>query len=143
MLHVFSLITFTTRWSQENHRHDDIPAASELFRNKFRHLINSGSDSGRNVGSESETTTKRNRKKKKKKSAGKKKKAWLGFSFTLFKIFFHNKGLYQSFCIAGRRRMMLPIPGEADKLSLHPRVRGMWTRRGRAEFKPLLGAWSP
>lgn len=42
---------------------------AELFRNKFRHLINSWSDSGRNTG----------------------KKPSL-CRFTLFKIIFHNKG---------------------------------------------------
>lgn len=44
---------------------------AELFRNKFRHLINSWSDSGNTRG--------------KKKSPG-----WC--RFTLFKIIFHNKG---------------------------------------------------
>lgn len=44
---------------------------AELFRNKFRHLINSWSDSGRNT------------RKKKKPSLCR---------FTLFKIIFHNKG---------------------------------------------------
>lgn len=96
---------------------------AELFRNKFRHLINSWSDSGRNTG---------------------KKKNLSLCRFTLFKIIFHNKGAIGAALSQqrGRYSYFEGCPWFVDKLSLSLVQRNAKRTEGGFLSKVQLRVWN-